>query len=133
MNIATVAGQAAAVILIVNTLQQATGFGSRWFGFVLAILISLFAWFSNDDKRDLKSGTMAFLGGFVVYAAAFGGNALTFASRGHSSESVLVEVTTEVGVPAEEGEVVWESRTKLVPRKVEILEGRSQTGFTTPW
>jgi hypothetical protein len=133
MNLKTIAGQAAAVILIVNTIQQTTGFGARWFGLTLAILMSVAAFFQSarDEGRGFSWGDVlgAVLGGFIVYSTAFGVNALTISEQ--QTERAQVYTTYEVDVPAPGGASVREARARIENRNVNVEP--AERSFTTPW
>lgn len=129
----TVAGASAATILIVNTIQSATGWNERWFPLAVAIAICTIGRFAakavgTNAIQKIMNGAMM---GFIVFSTAFAGqNALI--SQAPVRGTVLEErvETTEVPMPME-APPAFETRTRLVPRRV-ILPPETRT-FRSKW
>lgn len=135
MNLTTITGQAAAVIVMVNSIQHATGWSERWFGMLLAVSISIGALFwlpSKEEEAGMSLGrrlASAFVGGFIVYATAFGGNQLLIQEQPKQEVEVVKKV--DVTVPAPGGGTLYETRTKVVPMEIDVKP--EERKFTTPW
>lgn len=77
----TLAGVAAATVIVVNTVRHAFQWSPRWFALVVALVLSLTAWVFWSP-RSPEAFALAIVNAFVVYAAATGGNQIAFAAFG---------------------------------------------------
>lgn len=128
----TVAGASAATILIVNTIQQATGWNERWFPLVVAIGVCVFGRFMAKAKTTVieKVGNGLMMG-FIVFSTSFAGqNALIAASPEQvtfmQEQQSIVEMPMPLGSPP-----AYETRTRLVPRHAIVPE--PERTFRSSW
>lgn len=72
----TLAGATLATIVIVNAVRHAWGWSPRWFALVVALLVSVAAWFLWSPHTP-EAFALAVLNTFVIYTAATGGNQIS--------------------------------------------------------
>jgi hypothetical protein len=77
-TLATLGGLATAVVIIVDSVHSATGWTSSWFGFVLALILSLVVEFTlsqaSVDRPRVARLALALINGCLVFTTALGGN-----------------------------------------------------------
>jgi len=73
--LATVAGGALATALVANGLAATLGWDARWIGLLVALVISVLATGFTVGWTAEALG-LALVNGFMIYAAATGGNAV---------------------------------------------------------
>ena len=87
-SVLTLAGSSAAVTLICNGLQRATGYNPKWLGLVLALIFSLVGACQSADKVDASVILIGIVNGFLIYSTSTGANEVGGAiSRGGKSNT----------------------------------------------
>lgn len=130
-DIGTFAGSSAAVLAVVNVIQQISGWFEMWFALAVAIAIATGTTFLI---KDLKSGFGAklfrsILTGFMLYASAFGlQNSVVSEIAG--DDGMLEATAPEVySAPPPPSDIVpvRPLPVERVPRELDTRQ------FTTPW
>jgi hypothetical protein len=103
----TVSGAAAITWFVCNGLQRAFNFNPRWLALVVAEVVS-FTGLAFTGTFEVKTCVLACVNGFVIYAAAIGGNKFTAPANGQTTPSPgggapgggLSVQSLDVGAPA---------------------------------
>lgn len=77
----TLTGVTAATLVITNVARHAFGWSPRWFALLVALAVSLAAWYLWSPRTP-EAFTLAAINSFVVYAAATGSNEMINAAFG---------------------------------------------------
>lgn len=141
----TVAGASVATMLIVNTIQQATGWNARWFPLVVAVAIAGVGQFRHGTGNVLDKAVQTLMVGCLVFATSFaaqntlvaeGPEAEPTAARGPlympSAVEEIPTVTMELPeVPV--GPTAPTTSTESPPAEVPPVSGPEQRTFRSGW
>lgn len=150
MDTKTIAGASAFLLVAVNTVQHATGWGERWFALTLAVLIALSGVLiaRRKSKAKVKDGFVALctkvcVNGVLIYASAFGiQNNVVAEVDGPPTMTAYRDVEERVEVPIHAAPAdptrppipvppVYETRIRRIA--VRVPDPSAPRGFTSPW